>query len=138
MLKRHLPAVLLALATLSCAAPGTSGQAAQPPEITVDQGAAGSTVSLRQGQRLAVFLPGNPTTGFLWELEPGTEPVLVLQGEPHFAPAGTALGSGGVYRFTFQAVRPGSVPVRIIYRRPFEKNAAPARSFEVTVVVGVP
>ena len=135
MLKRNIPAILLAMATLSCATPGQPLGGTQLPEVVIDQGAAGSTVALRQGQRLTVSLPGNPTTGFVWEALPGAEPVLARQGEPQYAAAGAKLGAGGVFHFAFRAVAPGRVPLKCIYHRSFEKDVAPAETFEVTVVV---
>ena len=139
MLKRRIHAILLAMATLSCASPGqTTGGGARPQEVTIDQGAAGSTVALRQGQRLAVSLQGNPTTGFIWEQVPGAEAILTRQGDPQFTPASASLGAGGVYLFSFRAVAPGSAHLRFILHRTFEKEVPPARSFEVKVVVHKP
>jgi len=137
MLKSRIPAILLAFATLSCASPGQRGAAAQS-DVVIDQGAAGSTVALRQGQKLTVSLPTTPTTGFVWQLLPGYEAVLARQGDPQFSADSTKLGAGGVYRFAFLARSPGSVPLKFVYRRSFEKETASAESFEVTVVVEKP
>jgi inhibitor of cysteine peptidase len=142
MFMRKITAILLAMATLSCASPGRSGAGTQPSTIPIDRNAAGSTVELRPGQRLAVTLAGNPTTGFVWEMTPGAGAILASQGEAQFTAAGSGagdkLGAGGMYRYEFLAVGTGSAPLRFIYRRSFEKEAAPADSFEVTVVVGKP
>ena len=135
MSPKYLSAVLLALATLSCAAPG--GRNGTRPSVTaLDQGASGRRVELSQGERLTVLLKGNPTTGFLWEVLPGSEPVLMQQGAARFTPASSLPGAGGSYLFTFQAQQPGSALLHLVYRRPFAREAAPAGSFEVTVVVG--
>ena len=142
MLMRKVRTILLAMATLSCASPGRSGAGAQPAHIAIDQDAAGSTVELRPGQKLTVTLPGNPTTGFVWEMVPGAGSILASQGEAQFSAASTGasakLGAGGIYRFDFVAVGAGKAPLKFIYRRSFEREAAPAQSFEVTVVVGKP
>jgi len=142
MLMRKISTILLAMATLSCVAPGRSGAGPQPHQIVIDQNAAGSTVELRPGQKLTVSLPGNPTTGFVWEMVPGAGSILASQGEGQFSAASTGasakLGAGGIYRFDFVAVDSGNAPLKFIYRRSFEKEVAPAQSFEVTVVVGKP
>jgi predicted secreted protein len=142
MIMRKITAILLAMATLSCAAPGRSGAGTQPPTIAIDQNAAGSTVELHPGQMLTVTLPGNPTTGFAWEMAPGSGSILASQGEARFTAASNGasakLGAGGIYRFDFVAVGTGSAPVKFVYRRSFEKDVPPAESFEVTVVVGKP
>jgi len=135
MLKRNIQIIVLSMAILGCAVPGQSARGSRP-EIAIDQRAAGSTVALHQGQRLSVTLSGNPTTGFVWELVPGAESILARQGEARFTPDSDKLGAGGVYRFAFQALAPGKAPLKFIWHRPFEKGAAPARSFEVTIVVG--
>jgi inhibitor of cysteine peptidase len=135
MLKRRLTAVLLTMVAISCPSHGISGGGASP-DVALDRSAAGSTVELRRGQGLTVTLPGNPTTGYVWELVPGFESILAVQGKPQFTPDSSKLGAGGVYRFSFQADQPGKVHVKMIYRRPFDKESAPAETFEVTVVVG--
>jgi inhibitor of cysteine peptidase len=136
MLKRQLPAILLAMATLSCAAPGHSVVGSEKPDIEINQNATGSTVALHPGQRLVVVLAGNPTTGYAWELLPGTESVLAQQGNPEFTPASVKLGAGGSYRFGFKAVAQGNVTLKIVNYRRFAPEAAPAATFEITVVVG--
>ena len=135
MLKRQIRTILLAMATLSCASPGHTGGGAPPREIAIDQGAAGSTVALRQGQGLAVSLHGTPTTGFIWEQVSGAEAILAPQGEPRFTPSSAKLGAGGAYLFSFRAVAPGSAHLKFILHRPFEKEAPPAGVFEVEIVV---
>lgn len=126
--------VTAAMATLGCASPGSS-TGTPAAEISIDESASGSTVALRPDQRLTVSLPGNPTTGFIWEVVPGAEAVLAQQGNPYFNRDSSALGAGGVYRFAFQAVGAGSTPLKMIYHRPFESGVTPARRFEVEVVV---
>ena len=135
MLKRQVHAILLAIATLGCASPGQSGVGARPSEIAIGRDAAGSTVALRQGQKLAVSLPANPTAGYVWDLVPGAESILAQQGEPQFTPESAKLGAGGVFRFAFQAKAAGKVSLKFVMHRRFEKEAAPASSFEVTIVV---
>ena len=140
MLMRKITTILLAMATLSCASPGGSGAGTQPAAVAIDKTAAGSTVELVPGQRLTVTLPGNPTTGFTWEMMPGAGSILASQGEVQFtatSPGASAkLGAGGSYRFNFVAVATGSAPLKFVYRRSFEKDVASAESFEVTVMVG--
>ncbi|HJV67255.1 MAG TPA: protease inhibitor I42 family protein [Geomonas sp.] len=132
-LRRLLAALLVTVAGTGCAAPGASGR--NSSEIAIDRHAEGSTVSLRRGQRLIVSLPGNPTTGFVWEELPGAAPVLIRQGEPSYTTKGTALGAGGLYRFSYLAQETGQVPLRFVYRRPFEAGVVPGATFHVTVEV---
>lgn len=136
MMRGNLQALVLAVATLSCVAGGGGGGGRVAPDaVTIDQGAAGSTVHLRQGQELILSLPGNPTTGYRWEELPGAEPVLARLEDPQYTPAGELVGGGGSYRFSFVARQTGRAPLKLDYRRGFEKDRPPAQSFAVTVVV---
>jgi inhibitor of cysteine peptidase len=134
MLSKRFRGILVAIATLACATPAHAG-GTKAQEIVIDQSAAGSTVALSPGQRLKVHLPGNPTTGFKWELVPAAGSILERQGEPSFTPGGSAPGAGGVYSFAFRAKAAGRTPLKFVYHRTFEKDAAPAGTFEVTVVI---
>ncbi len=104
---------------------------------TVKVGAqeAGSTVHVKQGGTLEVTLTGNPTTGYTWEVGPGSGNLVVLQGEPEFKADSSALGSGGTMTLRFKAVSKGTAPLKLIYHRTFEPNVAPLETFEIAVVV---
>jgi inhibitor of cysteine peptidase len=80
-------------------------------------------------------LEGNPTTGYTWELAPGSGELVVLQGEPEFKADSSALGSGGVITLRFKAVKQGTGPLKLIYHRSFEPNTAPLETFAATLVV---
>ena len=135
MSHKRLGKILLAILALAYASPGQSC-IAPAAEVVIDQGADRSTVSLCRGQILTVRLPGNPTTGFVWEdLTRGAEALLARQGEPQFTPDSKLLGAGGIYRFAFEATAPGSARLKFVYRRPFASDAAPARTFEVNILV---
>jgi len=131
-LRALLMTLLVAVAGFSCVAHPSSHLG--PAEVVVDQRDGGKTVSLHRGDRLIVILPGNPSTGFGWAFASGDNHVLVQQGEPEFTRDSKALGAGGRYRFSFVAAANGEVPLRLVYRRPFETKA-PATTFEVTVEV---
>ncbi len=125
-----LLACAFALALASC------GSATNTEPVRITEADAGSTVELHQGQILDVALPGNPTTGYTWEVEPGAESVLQQQGEPTFEAESNLLGAGGVMTLTFEAIGRGEVTLSLIYHRTFEPGVAPLQTFEVTVVVG--
>ena len=61
--------------------------------------------------------------------------VLHLAGEPDYAAASDALGSGGEFDFLFTAAAPGETELTLIYHRSFEKDVPPKRTFSVKVVV---
>lgn len=92
-------------------------------------------VELRVGDKLEVTLPGNPTTGFQWEVGAGDTAILRPSGEPEFESASGAVGGGGQVTLRFEAVGTGQMELKLIYHRPFEKDAPPDKTFEVTVTV---
>lgn len=131
-MKKLLIGVLAAMAGFSCAAHTPAG--GRPAEIIVGERDAGSTVTLHRGERLAVVLAGNPSTGFSWQLVSAAGPVLAQRGEPEFTRGGSLPGAGGRYRYAFTAEERGEVSLEFIYRRTFEDKPA-AATFQVTVKV---
>jgi len=94
----------------------------------------GREVTLAMGEMAELTLAENPTTGYQWELSAKADSVCKLV-KDEFEPAGGPTGSGGVHRWRFKAVKPGSGEIELQYRRPWEKNAAPARSYHARVQV---
>ena len=92
-------------------------------------------VFLQVGDSLEIVLEGNPTTGYMWDLGPWDRRVLEQVGEYDYKPTSDAMGSGGLYTFTFKAVGDGKTDLKWSYARPFEKNATPVKSFAVHAFV---
>jgi inhibitor of cysteine peptidase len=95
----------------------------------------GETVAVGVGERFAIELDGNPTTGYSWQLSapPGAQVTLI---DSDFTPTGPQqAGTGGVQRFTFEATATGTTSLAFAYVRPWETGVAPAdtASFPVKV-----
>ncbi len=116
------------LALVACVMPGSG-----PVQLTAKD--AGSTVHVKQGATVAVSLDGNPTTGYIWEVAPGSGNLLAEQGDPQFVADSNSLGSGGTMTLRFKAVQAGTSPLKLVYHRPFEQGVPPLQTFDVTVVV---
>jgi predicted secreted protein len=95
----------------------------------------GSTITVHPGDTLEIVLPGNPTTGYTWEVKPGSEALLQQKGEPTFMPDSRALGSGGRMTFRFDVVTVGKGSLVLLYRRTFEPEVRPLRTFGIRIVV---
>lgn len=100
-------------------------------EVTEEQN--GGLVALSVRDKLRVVIDGNPTTGFLWEVEDLDGSLLRQIGEPSFKPYSDLTGSGGDFALTFEALKAGATRLRLIYHRPFEKGVPPGRVYEVLV-----
>ena len=118
---------------LGCA---TSTPAPPPPRITVSE--PGGQVTLAVGQELALQLEANVTTGYAWELVPPVPDVLTVT-DPGTYRASTGseprVGAGGTTSFVFRAAQPGKGVLQLVYRRPWERDVAPARTVRVDVDV---
>lgn len=97
----------------------------------VDETHSGQTIREAVGETIELSLGERPTTGHLWEVVSGGDPVCSLQGSS-FAPSSGRPGAGGVRRWTFRVDRPGDAEIALVYRRPWEK-AARDREFHIRV-----
>ena len=129
---RHLlTLLLLAVASLTLA----SCSKGPPQTIEVTAKDKGATLVLARDRSLEITLPANRTTGYAWTLVSDGKPTLEPQLPSVYTPQGEMPGAGGVERFVFKALQPGTALIKMIYQRPFEPEAAPAQTFEVKVSV---
>ncbi|HID86393.1 MAG TPA: hypothetical protein EYP55_03320, partial [Anaerolineae bacterium] len=92
---------------------------------------------------LVISLESNPSTGYLWEVAEINEDVLRQVGETEFeqtlrgdgsAEPSRLLGAPEKQTLRFQVVGAGESPLKLAYRRPWEKEVEPARVFSLQVV----
>lgn len=109
-----------------------------PDEVQLSDADHGSTVQLATGGQLIVALESNPSTGFSWSVGEDSDAFLEPQGEPRYVPPGSTTpvaGAPGTEVFTFEAVDEGTARLVLEYRRSFEPDVAPERTFSVTVEI---
>lgn len=105
------------------------------PSTNLDESANGQTVTVASGSDLIVSLPGNPTTGYGWEVTVAN-PEIVSRSQPvAYMPSATLIGSGGTYTFQYRATKQGSTDLAFVYRRPWETGTAPLKTYRITVIV---
>lgn len=97
----------------------------------------GRILHVDKGDTFTVLLPSNPTTGFSWDF---SEPlhdknVMILRGDEYIRPNEQLCGAPGKRSLTFLAEGSGRTELKLVYRRPWEKDKQPAEKFNVTVVV---
>lgn len=95
----------------------------------------GQTVELRAGEQLEVVLAGNPTTGYRWEQTGGDVVILRPAGEPSFTADSTLVGASGTFVFRFAGAAAGQTTLTLVYRRSFEAEIPPLKTFEAPIVV---
>lgn len=131
--------VVRAVAVMICGAMfalvvSTSTSATEPMIATEAQN--GKTIVIDKGDSLVISLESNPSTGYRWQVGKNDDAILKLIGEPAFHPgAHHLIGEPGHLIFKFKAISTGSDAIELGYVRPWEKDAAPAKSFGVIVTV---
>lgn len=106
-----------------------------PSTVALDESDAGKSVALKVGDELKITLEGNPSTGYQWEALPAEGAVLETVGEPEFQAESEQLGAPGRVTLTLEAVAAGQQTLQLVYHRPWESEAEPLETFEVTVSV---
>jgi len=105
-------------------------------DVNVDSSYSGKQVELSVGQTLVVTLASNVTTGYSWSLtDISNSSVISETGNEYIAPETTLMGAGGNEKWTFKALEKGTSIISMEYSRPWEKDAPPADTFDLTVVV---
>lgn len=127
---KTLPALMALSALLAaCSAPAPRETPRDRPFV-LQSGESAQSMNLRVNQPLILRLPSNPSTGYSWTL-PVAPQLLRVEGKPGFEEANTApgvVGAGGQEVWTLRALTAGEETLRFEYRRPWEKDAPPARS----------
>jgi len=108
-----------------------------PTEVRLSAKDEGRQIELSGDQLLVITLEANPSTGYRWEVEEVDEKVLRQVGEIEFQPESDLLGAPGKQILRFQVVGPGQTDLKLIYRRPWEKEVEPAREFSLQVIAPV-
>jgi inhibitor of cysteine peptidase len=108
-------------------------ESADPTILTEEDD--GRTVWLAKGGLLTIQVQGNRTSGYRWEAKVGDATVLSETRPPAFSPSSSAPGAGGTYEFSFTAGGAGQARLTLAYRRSWEADVPPARTFEISVEV---
>jgi inhibitor of cysteine peptidase len=117
-----------------CGRSKSRGAANTVTTLTYQEGDRGKTVSLAVGTRFSVALEENPTTGYKWSTPEFDGRSLALEADDYTLAKGAAIGGGGTRKFGFLVKSTGRTTIRLAYKRPWEKDAAPEATFELTVV----
>lgn len=106
--------------------------------LTLTEADDGKTVTVVKGHDVVVRLPTNPSTGFHWVVAESDD-VFGSPASAQFLRNGDAAGAAGLERMTWKTTgkqdTTGTHAVKLEYRRPWEKDASPAKVFSFTVKV---
>ena len=92
---------------------------------------------MEQGETFEIALEANATTGFSWEIAEIDEDIVQLVSSEYVPDSNAERlpGKGGKTVFRFQAVGSGETTVKLVYRRPWEKDVEPLETHVVQVSV---
>ncbi len=140
MLVRTLQVLLsmIAVWVASLGQQAASVPRAQPssPNVVLTEQDNGKDIDFTIGSILLVKLPSNPSTGYNWTIAGEPSP-LKLQ-KTSFRKGKTkdnAVGASGTAVFQLGASSPGMATLTLLYRRSWEYNAPPIKTFAVRVDV---
>ena len=131
------PAVMLVLTMLStamldAASAGTDGE--KTVTLTVKEKA--TELKLTKGDTFELKLQMQGGTGYTWQIAKDDQKILKSKGEPTTETMGEAKPGGPQLRvFRFQAVAAGTCELELHYRRPFEKDKPPEKTYKLTLQV---
>ncbi len=129
---------LAAIATSSALAQ-PSPQEPPPTEIVVSAANDGEKIELGEDQVLVVRLEANLSTGYGWWLaQPVEEGIIRQRGVIEFEPDSDLLGAPGTQVLRFEGQREGHTTLRLEYRRAWETEVEPVRTFNLQVQAGGP
>jgi predicted secreted protein len=106
--------------------------------IAITSGNNGSTLEVPQNSQVQLTLPGNPTTGYSWQMS--FSPGLFVDDENGTyvpdATSGQVVGSGGKYIWNITAIASGEQRIEGIYKQPWEPTYGNETTFTVILMVG--
>lgn len=133
MFRKRL-SIIAAVATLFAAS--TLLAQAPPRTVNIDDSQSGGKLMVFQGDTVEVRLRSTPGTGYSWKVLHTDSAVLARKKAPVFVPPPKEIpGAEGHLVFDFLASAPGKSTLELAYVRPWEKDTAPARTFNIDVTV---
>lgn len=126
--------VLMAASAVGTVQQPTSSAAAPSAAITVTDKDNSKDIDLTAGQTLIVKLQGNPSTGYAWSVSGDPAPLKLTKSYHERNKSGMA-GAPQVAVLRFVASSPGVTNLTLVYRRSWEYNVAPAKTFSIRVNV---
>jgi len=87
------------------------------------------------GDTIIVRLKENPTTGFCWNVEKGSEDIISLMSSDFALNSSSGVGGGGQRVLVFEAKKSGSGRLRIKHWREWEGDESVKDHFNIAIAV---
>lgn len=126
----------IALGSTAVDAAARQSSSASGSVVTVTDADNGKAIELNAGRTLRVKLQGNPSTGYDWTLDGDPAPLKLIKSFHQANKKTTGMaGAPQSAVFDLSAGSAGKANLTLVYRRSWEYNVAPARTFSITVNV---
>lgn len=106
--------------------------------LVIDQNDNGQSFVVPQGQSVRVELPSNRTTGYRWMVA-STDKTFGYPATDTYTSTSQSVGGGGIQKLTWKTKAPipvvGTHKVVLEYRRPWDENVKPAKTFTFSVTI---
>ncbi len=116
--------------------PATAAHTKSSSDVVLSESDGSKDIDLTTGSMLIVKLPSNPSTGYNWTVAGDPAP-LKLQKSSFVRSKSKSgvVGSAGTAVFRLSASSAGMATLNLVYRRSWEYNVAPMKTFTVRVDV---
>jgi len=118
---------------LDAAAPAAAVPNSEEIRLTEENN--GGLAELGEDQVLVISLESNPSTGYSWQVAEIDENVVQQVGETEFEQLSPLLGAPEKQILRFKPVGAGQSTLKLVYRRPWEKDVEPLETYSLQVVV---
>jgi predicted secreted protein len=88
-------------------------------------------ITVKKGQEFTIILESNPSTGYQWIPTFNTSIINLVS--HNFEPSTKLMGSPGTDTFKFKATNQGTEPLKMIYKRSWEKEFVKEKVFKINV-----
>jgi predicted secreted protein len=131
--------IIVLLALSSCAQCNQTGQSPMinpSHNMTLTEKDNGTQVQVSNGDIVTLRLEAIPGTGYSWQIAENKPDLLKPLGKPKYEESKSKLIGGVEHQiFRFKAVSQGTVILKLLYFREWEKGKAPEKSYQVTVEI---
>jgi inhibitor of cysteine peptidase len=104
-------------------------------KVIITEADKGGEVHLKLGDRLELRLKSNPSTGYMWSVQPRSTPLLKLLRQSQIKAVEPGVGRPIVQIFTFEAHRRGTGVLLLRYARSWETTAPDEEQYQIHVLI---
>jgi len=104
-------------------------------KIVVTETSNGQALEVNPGDVVAVHLPENPTSGYVWDIDGVDDQTLQFTQTDFIPNVPSRIGAGGTRVMDFRAIKPGMAHLQLKMWRPWEGNVSATNHFAVAVHV---